>query len=382
MTKTCDIILPREQQEGTESLVSNWLKDIGDHINEHEPIVEISTDKVMVEIASPASGILIEKRKSANDAVQPGEVLGVIALGQATTVATPSPKAVSQKASGVTQQPSDLSPAVRRMLKEHGLEAADITGSGRDGRITLEDVERHLAAGSSASSGSRRIVHTAMRKSIAQRMQQSLSVAPHVTSVFELDLSAVQAHRESNRAALEGQGAKLTYTAYFVAAAAKALVAVPEANSRWHDDALEIFEDANIGIATSLGDAGLIVPVIKRAQTLTLRQIATNVSDLVDRARQNKLDGNEVRGGTFTISNHGVSGSLMATPIIINQPQSAILGIGKLEQRAVVREQKVVICPMLYVTLTIDHRVLDGFSANRFLDVFCASLSAGSDLLD
>ena len=381
MTKTCDVILPLDQQEGTESLLSSWHKRVGEHVSEHEPLVEISTDKVMVEIASPATGTLIEIRKSPNDSVQPGEILGVIALGEVASesIAAKSLTPVSNKPAAMQSQ-VELSPAVRRLLKEHGLDASAVSGSGRDGRITVEDVERYIAAGAGGCA-SHRVPHTAMRKSIAQRMQQSVTVAPHVTSVFDLDFGAVQEHREKNRAAFEKQGIKLTYSAYFVAAAAKALAAVPEANSRWHDDALEIFEDSNIGIATSLEQSGLIVPVVKRAQTLSLLQTAQVVGDLVERARQNKLDASEVRGGTFTISNHGVSGSLVATPIIINQPQAAILGIGKLEQRAVVRDQEVLARPMLYVTLTIDHRILDGFSANKFLTVFCQALGAGSDLL-
>ena len=378
MTKTCDVILPRDQQEGTESLLSSWLKNIGDYVNEHEPLVEISTDKVMVEIASPASGTLIEIRKSANDAVQPGEVLGVIAVGQGGGVAASSVKSAAAKVqTQSTASNLELSPAVRRLLKEHSLDAAAVKGSGRDGRITVEDVERYVASGLTQTS-SRKVQHSAMRKSIAQRMQHSVTTAPHVTSVFDLDLSAVQTHRQRNREAFEKQGIKLTYSAYFVAAAAQALRAVPEANSRWHDDALEIFDDANIGIATALEGSGLIVPVVKRAQTLSLLETAKIVSDLVERARKNELEAAEVRGGTFTISNHGVSGSLLATPIIINQPQSAILGVGKLEHRAVVRDDKVVVRPMLYITLTIDHRVLDGFSANKFLTVFCEALSAAS----
>jgi 2-oxoglutarate dehydrogenase E2 component (dihydrolipoamide succinyltransferase) len=217
-----------------------------------------------------------------------------------------------------------------------------------------------------------------MRRSIAQHMVQSVATAPHVTSVFDADLSRIVAHRDANKAEFANRGAKLTYTAYFVHASVVALKAVPEVNSRWHDDALEIFDDINIGVATALGAGGLIVPVITGAQDLDLFGIAQKIQDLTDRARNEQLDPRDVQNGTFTISNHGVSGSLIASPIIINQPQSAILGVGKMERRVVPVSdvsQETVVKPMCYVTLTIDHRVLDGFQANQFLTSWVGALS-------
>jgi 2-oxoglutarate dehydrogenase E2 component (dihydrolipoamide succinyltransferase) len=200
-----------------------------------------------------------------------------------------------------------------------------------------------------------------MRKRIAEHMVQSMATAPHVTAVFEADLSAVLRHREAH-------GKAYTLTAYFVRASVTALQAVPEVNSRWRDDGLELFEDCNIGIGTALPEGGLIVPVVPKAQTLALADTARVLADLTERARAGKLVPSEVQGGTFTISNHGVSGSLLAAPIVINQPQSAILGIGKLEQRVkVASDGGFTARPMVYVTLTIDHRALDGFQANAFL---------------
>jgi 2-oxoglutarate dehydrogenase E2 component (dihydrolipoamide succinyltransferase) len=213
-----------------------------------------------------------------------------------------------------------------------------------------------------------------MRRSIATHMAKSVTVAPHVTSVFEADLSAVVTHREANKDAFAKDGARLTYTAYFVRAIIEAVRAVPEANARWHDDAVEIWEDVNVGIATALGNEGLIVPVLRQAQNLDLAGTATALHDFTERARTNALTPKDVQDGTITISNHGVSGSLLAAPIIINQPQSSILGVGKLEQRAVVRDGAVVARPMAYVTLTIDHRVLDGFSANKFLTTWVETI--------
>jgi 2-oxoglutarate dehydrogenase E2 component (dihydrolipoamide succinyltransferase) len=286
-----------------------------------------------------------------------------------------------------------LSPAVRRLLTEHGLEASAVAGSGPSGRIMVEDVLRAAAGARPATSaaepigtaalavsGTRRVPHSAVRKRIAEHMVQSLlHTAPHVTSVFEADMSAVLEHRARQREAFARAGAPLTLTAYFVQAAVAALRAVPEANSRWTDTALEIYEAMNIGIATAVEGTGLLVPVLHDAQVRDLLDTARGLDDLVQRARAGKLTPADVRGGTFTISNHGVSGSLLAAPIIINQPQSAILGIGKLERRAVVvqegDQERIAVQPRCYVTLTVDHRVMDGHEANRFLATFVAKLT-------
>jgi 2-oxoglutarate dehydrogenase E2 component (dihydrolipoamide succinyltransferase) len=217
-----------------------------------------------------------------------------------------------------------------------------------------------------------------MRRTIAENMLNSVATAPHVTAMFEADLSAITLHRRNHRQEFENANVNLTLTAYFVAGAAAAMRVVPEINSRWYDDRLEIFDDINIGIATALGDKGLIVPVIHEAQKFSLREIAAKLADLTARARSNSLTTADVRGGTFTLSNHGVSGSLFAAPIIIPQPQSAILGIGKLEKRVVVREVESVdtiqIRPLAYVSLTIDHRVVDAHQTNAWLSKFVETL--------
>jgi 2-oxoglutarate dehydrogenase E2 component (dihydrolipoamide succinyltransferase) len=377
MAELVAIAAPAEQAEGTEMVVGTWLKNVGESVTQNEPLLEITTDKVTVEIAAPATGILREILKSTDQPIQAGEVLGRIEVGEATAAA-PTP---AREPTSTGERPStaaELTPAVRRLLAEHGLEASALSGTGRGGRITVQDVEAHIASRptppANAEPGaypSLKVPHTGMRRSIAQHMVQSVAVAPHVTTVFEADLSAIVAHREAHRAGFEADGIKLTYTAYFVRASVPALQAVPEVNSRWHDDALELFDDCNIGIATALPKGGLILPVIHRAQTLDLRATAEQLQDLTQRARDGALNPNEVRHGTFSISNHGVSGSLVAAPIVIPQPQSAILGVGKLERRPVARERSggevVEVRPMCYVTLTIDHRVLDGYQANAFL---------------
>ncbi|HSE50834.1 MAG TPA: 2-oxo acid dehydrogenase subunit E2 [Gemmatimonadales bacterium] len=372
-----DIVLPTDQTEGTSNVVGKWFKAVGDPVSRNEPLLEITTDKVTVEIAAPVSGVLAEILKPEGEAVEPGDVVGRIGEGRGGEIASAAlrPRNDAEPPSERGGEPPDqssrggeaadaISPAVRRLLREHGLDAGQIKGTGRGGRITVQDVESHLqGAGKPGSQGakSRLIPHAAMRRSIAEHMVKSVATAPHVTSVFEADLSAVIRHREAHQKAF-------TFTAYFVRASVAALQAVPEVNSRWQDQGLELYDDCNIGIGTALPGGGLIVPVLREAQALDLAETARRLEDLTTRARAGTLEPRDVQGGTFTISNHGVSGSLLAAPIVINQPQSAILGIGKLEQRVRVAagggfEAR----PMLYVTLTIDHRALDGFQANAFL---------------
>ncbi|MFL6602350.1 MAG: dihydrolipoamide acetyltransferase family protein [Steroidobacteraceae bacterium] len=421
MASEVEIRAPAEQTEGTRSQILRWLKSVGDTVTENEPLIEIETDKVTVEVASPGSGTLREIFKQEQDEIGPGDLLGRIdggaamsadgaallasgaslALGGGLALRARTPSGSSSELSAGSAPAGDspsaaralLSPAVRRLLAERGLNASDVQGSGQGGRITVEDVLGHRGATSAnavaasdtvvttaaAAPPSRCIPHTAIRKRIAEHMVQSLlHAAPHVTTVFEADLTAVLEHRRRNKDDFARKGAPLTLTAYFLQAAVAAIRVVPEANSRWTDSALEVFDSMHIGIATAL-DTGLVVPVLRDVQSRDLFETAQGLEDLVSRAREGRLSPADVRGGTFTISNHGVSGSLVATPIIINQPQSAILGVGKLEKRLVVvaenGEDRIVIRPRCYVTLTIDHRVMDGHQANRFLQTFVERLA-------
>ena len=404
-----DVRAPAEQTEGTRSQILRWLKQVGEAVAENEPLIEIETDKVTVEVAAPAAGTLAEILKHEQEEITPGELLGHIeALAAAASAArTAAPAAASSAPPAPASPPrplaaatAALSPAVRRLLAEHGLEAQAVSGSGPAGRLMVEDVLRAATAGSSAAARapaapavagaspaaegaprSHLVPHSAVRKRIAEHMVLSLlQTAPHVTTVFEADMTAVLADRARRREAFVGSGVPLTLTAYFVQAAVAAIRAVPQSNSRWTDGALEVYDSINIGIATAVEGVGLVVPVLRDADARDLLETARGLDDLVTRARSGKLTPADVRGGTFTISNHGVSGSLLATPIIINQPQSAILGIGKLEQRAVVAEgsgpPQLVIQPRCYVSLTLDHRVMDGQEGNRFLSTFVSQLTA------
>ncbi|SCB19108.1 dihydrolipoamide acetyltransferase family protein [Rhizobium hainanense] len=396
MTDTIEITAPIEQ-EGTKAVVRNWVKQIGDHVREGDALVELETDKVTQEIAAPCDGILSEIAMSDGDDAVPGAILGRMSIETMNGVAAQAAEAPLQiqPASPATASAAAYySPAVRKAAEEYGIDPASLKGSGRDGRITRADMDHALEAGkthplapvsqqaatelpspsASADGRSRHVPHSAMRLSIARHMAQSLAAAPQVTAIFEADFTAIIRHRESHKDRMKAEGVNLSYTAYFVAASVSAMKLVPEVNSRWHDDSLEIFEDVNIGVGIALGDKGLVAPVIRRAQDLSLETIAARLQDLTNRARSNALKGEELKGGTFTISNHGVSGSLVASPIIINQPQSAILGIGKLEKRVAVREidgaDTIQIRPLAYVSLTIDHRSLDGHQTNAWLTEF------------
>jgi 2-oxoglutarate dehydrogenase E2 component (dihydrolipoamide succinyltransferase) len=407
MAHLADVVAP-QNEEGTKATILKWCKAAGERIEKDEPLLELETDKVTVEIPSPATGELMEILKQPNEEVQPGQLLarvrvdagqtasgedmGVsgasaapIAVATATATATAAAAAATPPASGSAIRPTArpggeeegrklLSPAVRRLLQENALRAADVPGSGRNGRITAQDVARRVTA----KPASARVPHTAIRRRVAEHMVRSLRDSPHVTTLFEADLTRVQAHRARQAADYERRGARLTLTAYFVAACARALAANPSVNATFHEDGLELHSDANIGVGTALGNEGLIVPVIRAAQNLSLAQIAVELGRLVSAARAGKLAPQEVRGGTFTLSNHGVSGSLLAAPIVINQPQVAILGVGKVERRVCVLDsggtESIGIRTRCYLTLTIDHRALDAFQANAFLGQVVATL--------
>ncbi len=415
MTGHLEIRFPEDQSEGTEAVMLKWLKAPGEAVAAHEPIAEIETDKVVVEVAAPADGTMGEIRVKEGEPANPGDLLCTLitATGNETPLAA-APAALIPRVNGDGR--AKLSPAVRNRLLKYKIDAALVTGSGKNGRITVHDVESFIKQthGDAKEIGvrepfpqkiipeletpaengsltpistipadtdlhSEKIPHDNMRKRIAQNMVTSLMhTAPHVTSVFEADLTAVMRHRAAHKAEFEKRGTPLTLTAYFVAASVAAIRKVPQVNSRWHDDHLEIFGDINIGIGTALGEKGLIVPVLHQAEQKNLNGIAAGLAKLIGRARASKLSPADVRGGTFTISNHGVSGSLIATPIIINQPQSAILGVGKIEKRVKVIEVdgEDVICirSTCYVSLTIDHRVLDGYQTNAFLSELVQTL--------
>ena len=381
-----EILVP-DEQEGTKAVVRAWLKRVGDVVAINDPLVELETDKVTQEVPSPAAGVLCEIVLDSDAEAVPGAVLGRIdssspaeagaqeakpadALEIEAPLGAPEPRL--SPGNGETR----LSPSVKRALLLHKLDPAALTGTGRAGRLTREDVDAAAVASSRVVVASSDIPHDRMRLKIAENMVRATSEAPHVTALFEADFSAIAAHKK----ALAERAVKLSYTAYLVKAAADSMAVAPAINGRWESDRIAISPTINIGVGTALGDKGLVVPVVKDAGALSLEEIGAALGDLTDRARSGKLTGGDVSGGSFTISNHGVSGSLLASPIILHAGQAAILGVGKLQKRVVVIEEgghdAIVIRPMAYVTLTIDHRVVDGHQTNAWLSRFVEILES------
>jgi 2-oxoglutarate dehydrogenase E2 component (dihydrolipoamide succinyltransferase) len=380
-----------DEQEGTKAVVRAWLRQVGDQVAHNDPLVELETDKVTQEVPSPATGVLAEIILDTDAEAIPGALLARIdpdgarvpesgTPGEEHVPAAEMPRAASSSlATGARE--ARLSPSVRRACLQHGIDPSRIEGTGRSGRVTREDIDRAVAAatdpGTSGRSGTSQsrylpgdIPHDRMRLTIAENMVRAVSEQPHVTAVFEADFSAVAA----NKAALAERGVKLKYTAYIVRAAAEAMAVAPAINGRWLEGRTAVSPTIDIGVGTAIGDKGLVVPVVRDAGNLSLEQIGARLDELTRRARAGKLDRSDVSGGSFTISNHGVSGSLLAAPVILHQGQAAILGVGKLEKRVVVREvggtDAILVRPMAYVTLTIDHRVVDGHQTNAWLTRF------------
>jgi len=389
-----------DEQEGTKAVVRAWLKQIGDAVAENDPLVELETDKVTQEVPAPAAGVLAEIVLDTDAEAVPGALLARISTDASAEAGPQKAKpsaATSREAAAAAPGPrpsagngdaeTRLSPSVRRACLQHGIDASRIEGTGRNGRVTREDVDRAVASATVVSVGEpataqprhfspQDIPHDRMRLTIAENMVRAISEAPHVTAVFEADFSAVAAHK----AAMASRGVKLSYTAYIVKAAAEAMAIAPAINGRWEKDRIAISPTIDIGVGTALGEKGLVVPVVKDAGSLSLEQTGAKLDELTRRARDGKLERSDVSGGSFTISNHGVSGSLLAAPIILHQGQAAILGIGKLEKRVVVREvggqDAILVRPMAYVTLTIDHRVVDGHQTNAWLTRFVEILES------
>jgi pyruvate/2-oxoglutarate dehydrogenase complex dihydrolipoamide acyltransferase (E2) component len=328
---------------------------------------------------------------------QPGESLSTDSESDKRTKTDSAPDKAGSKSDGRTPAevttvhgppstvgagPGFLSPIVRKLAAERHVDLAQVRGTGLNGRITKQDIldytARNTGARDTGIRGTPRafppgklIPITTIRKQIAERMQQSKATSPHVLTVMEADMSRVAAHRTANKPAFAADGVNLTFTAYFISALAVALKAQPLVNSSWTEQGILLHSEVNIGMATSLGEEGLIVPVLRRADELSLLGIARAVNDLAGRARSRKLRPEEVRDGTFTLTNHGIGGSLFAMPII-NQPQCGILGVGAMQKRAVVvtdadGNDSIAIRPMIYLSFVFDHRILDGASADDFL---------------
>ncbi len=384
--------------EGVEEVtVTKWLKKEGDTVKELEPLLEVNTDKVDTEIPAPASGTVLKILAEEGAAAKVGQVLALIGKPGEEAVSEQSPVSSELKVEGrksYVPQPSTLdvrrstdlgfiSPVVAKIAAEHGVDLSQVKGSGLQGRITKNDVLNYVESQKSkvgmpvppssaphltpdTGTGDTLIKHSVIRRQIAEHMVMSKHTSPHVLTVMEADMSKVIRHRAANKDMFARDGVNLTFTAYFMMAIVAGLKAYPIVNSSWTDEGVLVHKAINIGMATSLGEEGLIVPVIKGADNLSLLAMARTVNDLANRARSKKLQPDEVKGGTFTLTNHGISGSLLAFPVI-NQPQCGILGVGAMQKRVVVVDDAIAIRPMVYLSFVFDHRILDGASADWFL---------------
>ena len=417
------VTMPQMGESVVEGTVARWLKAPGEPVAKLEALVEINTDKIDTEIPAPAAGTLLQVVVDAGQTVRAGTVLGYIGSADEELVATqpaaqtptaPEAASIERKSTSTARKKPDerptgrafISPVVARMAAEHQIDLDAVEGSGLHGRITKRDVLAYLAerkAAPAAAPVEKAVITaapaevspaedeiwqplTTMRRMIAQHMAQSKQTSPHVTTVFEVDMTAVVRHREHHKELYAQRGVRLTYTPYFVMAVAKALRQVPEINGRFHSageqSALVLHKRVHIGVAVAL-EQGLIVPVIRDADERNLQGLARAVNELAEQARRGQLAPDAVRGGTFTITNHGVMGSLLGTPII-NQPQAGILGIGAIVKRPVVRsssasllpsaDDAIVIRPMCYLSFSFDHRVLDGARADAFMSVVVEEL--------
>ncbi|RMG99156.1 MAG: 2-oxoglutarate dehydrogenase complex dihydrolipoyllysine-residue succinyltransferase [Deltaproteobacteria bacterium] len=397
------IQVPQMGESVTEGIVARWLKDVGEHVDVDEPVVEIETDKVSVEVPAPVAGVLTERTVAEGDTVAVGQTIGTIdetakaapspagdadrgtsseRAAPAPTAPEPSQQAPSAAAPAPTF-PAPVMPAARAEAQRRGVDPSAVPGTGRGGRVLKEDVVRHATAAQASAAPAPRASApastpprpegreerkrmTPLRKTIARRLVEAQQHAALLTTFNEVDMSAVIAVRKRHKEAfIERHGAKLGFMSFFVKAAVEALKAFPAVNSEIDGEEIVYKYHYDIGVAVG-GGRGLVVPVIRNADALSFAEIEKTIADFARRARENKLSLDELQGGTFTISNGGVYGSMLSTPII-NPPQTGILGLHNIVERPMAVDGKVEIRPVMYVALTYDHRVIDGREAVQFL---------------
>ena len=407
-----EIRVPTLGESVTEATIAQWYKKPGDAVAMDEPLCELETDKVTIEVPAQSAGVLAEVVVNEGETVEVGALLGSIGEGagtaapaaseaaaapaetpQAETASeaekpqepTPSPAAPTQMAPPDKQiDTSALSPAARRVVEEHGLDPAQITGTGKDGRLTKEDALKAAGGGqtapaspapsaaaapiAAAQQGTReeRVKMTRLRKTIAARLKESQNTAAQLTTFNEVDMGALMDVRREYKDLFEQKyGARLGFMSFFARACVTALSEIPAINAEVTDDEIIYKNYINMGIAVGT-EKGLVVPVIRDVQNMGLADIELAVAEMGRKARDGKLAIDDLQGGTFTMSNGGVYGSLMSTPIL-NMPQSGILGMHKIQERPVVMDGQIVVRPMMYLALSYDHRIVDGKEAVTFL---------------
>ena len=391
-----EIRVPALGESVAEATVARWLKAVGEPVARDEIICELETDKVALEVPAPAAGTIEAIDAGEGDTVEAGAILGRIAEGAGAAVAAPpstpapapTPAAPAPAPAPVDSAPAKLdvplSPAVQRLVEENGLDPTSIPGTGKDGRILKGDVLAHLEQGSAAvaltpaaeaaatvvgadvGERERRVPMTRLRRRIAERLKEAQNTAAILTTFNEADMGAIMALRAEHRDVFEKKhGVRLGFMSFFVKACIVALKEIPEVNAEIEGDDLVYKNYYDIGVAVGTPH-GLVVPVVRNADGLGFAEIEKTIGDLGLRARDGKLGLDEMTGGTFTVTNGGVYGSLLSTPIL-NPPQSAILGMHKIQERPMVVNGNVEVRPMMYLALSYDHRVIDGREAVTFL---------------
>jgi len=371
-----DLVVPTLGESVTEATVSKWLKQVGDPVKADEPVVELETDKVSVAVPSPETGVLSEIKIQAGTTVNVGAVLGTVGAGT-TNVAKKEPvKAPEPVKLKITEVPTIkkeiLSPAVKRIVEEKRIDISTISGSGRDGRILKGDLLESMGLPSAPSTAraakgdEERVKMTRLRSTIAKRLKEAQNNAAMLTTFNEIDMSRIIEMRAEYKDGFQKRyGVKLGFMSFFVRSCVEALKAFPVINAEIQQDEIVYKNYYNIGVAVGT-EKGLVVPVVRDADELSLADIEKQIIALGEKAKTGQLSIDELQGGTFTITNGGIYGSMLSTPIL-NPPQSGVLGMHNIVQRAVVVEGKVEVRPIMYLALSYDHRIIDGKDAVSFL---------------
>lgn len=377
-----EIKIPSLGESVTEATIAKWLKNVGDAVQQDEPLVELETDKVTLEVNAPEAGTLSEILAVEGSTVNVGAIVGKIAAGAATAAAPKSAakKEVVAPASAPVSRSAasaQISPAAQKIAADHNIDAGKVPGTGKHGHVTKGDVVNFVNKGGAQTAAApqpqkeagpreERVKMTRLRQRIAERLKSAQHEAAILTTFNEIDMSTLIDLREKYKPQFEKKhGVRLGFMGFFVQACIQALKEIPAVNAQIDGDEIIYKNHYDIGVAVGT-EQGLIVPVIRDADQMNLGQIEKTIGDFGARARENKIKLEELQGGTFTISNGGVYGSLMSTPIL-NPPQSGILGMHKTEKRAVVIDDQIVIRPMMYIALSYDHRIIDGKEAVTFL---------------
>ena len=371
-----DLVVPTLGESVTEATVSKWLKQVGDPVKADEPVVELETDKVSVAVPSPEAGVLSEIKIQEGSTVNVGVVLGSIGAGTASVAKKESfkaPEPAKQKTIEVsTSKKEILSPAVKRIIEEKRIDISRISGSGRDGRILKGDLLESMGLPSVASSAratkgdEERVKMTRLRATIAKRLKEAQNNAAMLTTFNEIDMSRIIEMRAEYKDGFQKRyGVKLGFMSFFVRSCVEALKAFPVINAEIQQDEIVYKNYYNIGVAVGT-EKGLVVPVVRDADELSFADIEKQIVALGEKAKTGQLSIEELQGGTFTITNGGIYGSMLSTPIL-NPPQSGVLGMHNIVQRAVVVEEKIEVRPIMYLALSYDHRIIDGKDAVSFL---------------